>query len=71
MKKGVKRFILVTSIGTGNSKSAPPKQVYEVLEKVLVQKGHAEMFLQVILHPKPCTVILCKEFRGQRYAEKF
>lgn len=46
MKKGVKRFILVTSIGTGNSKSAPPKQVYEVLEKVLVQKGHAEMFLQ-------------------------
>lgn len=46
MKKGVKRFILVTSIGTGNSKSAPPQQVYDVLEKVLVQKGHAEMFLQ-------------------------
>lgn len=46
MKKGVKRFILVTSIGTGNSKSAPPQQVYDVLEKVLVQKGHAETFLQ-------------------------
>eukprot|EP00208_Stichococcus_sp_RCC1054_P004233 CAMPEP_0206139950 /NCGR_PEP_ID=MMETSP1473-20131121/7823_1 /ASSEMBLY_ACC=CAM_ASM_001109 /TAXON_ID=1461547 /ORGANISM="Stichococcus sp, Strain RCC1054" /LENGTH=284 /DNA_ID=CAMNT_0053533905 /DNA_START=174 /DNA_END=1028 /DNA_ORIENTATION=+ len=45
MKKGVKRFVLVTSIGTGNSKDAPPQQVYDVLEKVLVQKGKAEDFL--------------------------
>ena len=25
--KGVKKFLLVTSIGTGDSKDAPPKQV--------------------------------------------
>ena len=42
VEKGVKRFVLVTSIGTGDSKDAPPQQVYEVLEKVLVQKAKAE-----------------------------
>lgn len=46
IKKGVKRFVLVTSIGTGDSKDAPPKQVYEVLEKVLIQKGKAEEYLK-------------------------
>ncbi len=45
--KGVKRFVLVTSIGTGDSKDAPPKQVYDVLEKVLVQKAKAEEYLMV------------------------
>lgn len=44
---GAKRFVLVTSIGTGNSKAAPPSQVYEVLEPVLVEKGKAETVLKV------------------------
>ncbi len=62
MKKGVKRFVLVTSIGTGDSKGAPPQQVYDVLEKVLVQKGKAEEFLQVPLFlflPPPLKAGMC------------
>ena len=39
---GVKRFILVTSIGTGSSKDAPPPQVYDVLKPVLLEKEKAE-----------------------------
>ena len=27
--KGIKEFVLVTSIGTGDSKSAPPQNVYD------------------------------------------
>lgn len=46
-KKGVKRFILVTSIGTGDSKDAPPRQVYDVLEPVLIEKEKAESALLV------------------------
>ena len=58
IKKGVKRFVLVTSIGTGDSRGAPPQQVYDVLEKVLVQKGKAEEFLQVLLLPsEACTYL--------------
>lgn len=45
--RGVKRFVLVTSIGTGDSKGAPPQQVYDVLEKVLVEKEKAEEYLKV------------------------
>lgn len=41
-EKGVKRFVLVTSIGTGDSKDAPPPQVYDVLKAVLVEKEKAE-----------------------------
>lgn len=41
-KRGVKRFVLVTSIGTGDSKDAPPKPVYDTLEPVLVEKTKAE-----------------------------
>ena len=41
--------MLVTSIGTGDSRDAPPKQVYEVLEKVLLEKAKAEDFLMVRL----------------------
>jgi nucleoside-diphosphate-sugar epimerase len=39
--RGVKRFVLVTSIGTGDSRDAPPQQVYDVLEKVLLEKSKA------------------------------
>ena len=48
-RKGVQKFILVTSIGTGDSKDAPPKQVYDVLKPVLVQKEKAEQRLKVCL----------------------
>jgi hypothetical protein len=45
--KGVKKFILVTSIGCGDSRDAPGEQVYKVLEPVLVQKDKAEERLKV------------------------
>lgn len=48
-KKGVKRFILLTSIGVGDSKDAPPQQVYDVLKPVLIEKGKAEEKLKVRL----------------------
>lgn len=47
MQKGVKKFILVTSIGVGNSKDATPPNVYEVLEPVLLAKEKAEIRLKV------------------------
>lgn len=46
-KKGVKKFVLVTSIGTGDSKDAPPGQVYDVLKPVLLEKEKAEEALKV------------------------
>ncbi len=46
-KKGVKKFVLVTSIGTGDSKDAPPTQVYDVLKPVLLEKEKAEEALKV------------------------
>jgi len=42
VKKGCKKFVLVTSIGTGDSASAPPPQVYDVLKPVLLEKVKAE-----------------------------
>ena len=36
------KFVLVTSIGTGDSQGAPPPQVYEALKPVLVEKVKAE-----------------------------
>ena len=36
------KFVLVTSIGVGDSKNAPPPQVYSALEPVLVEKVKAE-----------------------------
>ena len=47
MAKGVKKFVLVTSIGTGDSKDAPPSQVYDVLKPVLLEKEKAEERLKV------------------------
>jgi nucleoside-diphosphate-sugar epimerase len=46
-KKGVKKFILVTSIGCGDTKDAPGEQVYKVLEPVLLEKNKAEEVLKV------------------------
>ena len=59
-KKGVKKFILVTSIGTGDSKDAPPGQVYDVLKPVLLEKEKAEEALKVrprYLRPLPFDTI--------------
>lgn len=42
---GVKKFILVTSIGTGNSVSALSPQTLAVLQPVLIEKDKAEQHL--------------------------
>lgn len=45
LKAGVQKFILVTSIGTGNSVEALSPQVLAALEPVLVEKDKAEKHL--------------------------
>ncbi|MEA5515002.1 SDR family oxidoreductase [Nodularia sp. UHCC 0506] len=45
VKAGVQRFILVSSIGTGNSASALPPQALATLGPVLVEKDKAEQHL--------------------------
>ncbi|PSC68750.1 DNA mismatch repair MLH1 [Micractinium conductrix] len=47
-RHGVKKFMLVTSIGTGDSKSAPRPHVYEVLKPMLVEKEKAENRLKEV-----------------------
>lgn len=47
MEAGVKKFVLVTSIGTGDSKDAPAQQVYDTLKPVLLEKEKAEEALKV------------------------
>ena len=47
MEAGVKKFVLVTSIGTGDSKDAPSEEVYNVLKPVLFEKAKAENALMV------------------------
>lgn len=42
VKHGVKKFVLVTSIGTGDSKDATSAEVYEALKPVLLEKEKAE-----------------------------
>jgi nucleoside-diphosphate-sugar epimerase len=42
IKHGVQKFILVTSIGTGDSKDAVSADVYEALKPVLLEKEKAE-----------------------------
>lgn len=49
IEAGVKKFVLVTSIGTGDSKDAPAQQVYDTLKPVLVEKEKAEEALKVRL----------------------
>ncbi len=48
IKKGVKRFVLVTSIGTGDSKDAPPQQVR-------VERGQEHCSLKTMLIEPPTT----------------
>ncbi len=54
-KSKVKKFILVTSIGTGDSKDAPPEQVYNVLKPVLEEKTKAEDLLKVQDTTRTCV----------------
>lgn len=45
LKAGAKKFILVSSIGTGNSAVAVPPQVMQTLGPVLAEKDKAEQYL--------------------------
>jgi putative NADH-flavin reductase len=45
-KKGVKKFVLVTSVGCGDSKDAPGEKVYAALAPVLREKDRAEAALR-------------------------
>jgi hypothetical protein len=47
VKKGVKKFVLVTSLGCGETKDACGPQVYNQLKSVLVEKDKAEAVLKV------------------------
>lgn len=54
----MKKFVLVTSIGTGDSKGAPPKQVYDVLKPILLEKEKAEEKLKVCTFPATTACLL-------------
>ena len=45
VRAGVKKFILISSIGTGNSADAIPPQALETLKPVLIEKYKAEQYL--------------------------
>lgn len=45
VQTGVKKFILITSLGTGNSAAAIPPPAYETLKPVLLEKEQAENHL--------------------------
>lgn len=55
VKAKVQRFILVSSIGTGNSAAAIPPQALEALKSVLLEKEQAEQYL--IQSGLPYTII--------------
>lgn len=56
---GVKRFILVSALGAGESESALPFQVMDTMRPLLLEKSHAEVYLRkqpipwVIVRPGP------------------
>jgi nucleoside-diphosphate-sugar epimerase len=52
---GVKKFVLVTSIGAGDSKGATPPNVYDVLKPVLLEKEKAEARLRVRRKGRVCV----------------
>merc|ERR1712100_228233 len=58
--KGIKKFVLVTSIGTGDSKSAPPQNVYDALEPVLIEKEKAEEHLKNIAKEKGIDFVIVR-----------
>ena len=46
LKKGLKMFLLVTSIGCGETKDAAGQKVYDVLKPILLEKEKAEEALK-------------------------
>jgi nucleoside-diphosphate-sugar epimerase len=58
--KGIKKFVLVTSIGTGDSKSAPPQNVYDALEPVLIEKEKAEEHLKKVAKEKGIDFVIVR-----------
>ena len=46
--KGVGKFVLVTSIGVGDSADAPPPNVFDALKPVLIEKAKAEEHLKAV-----------------------
>eukprot|EP00775_Hariotina_reticulata_P010556 gene10556-10716_t len=55
--KGVKKFVLITSIGCGDTKDATGEQVYKVLEPVLLEKNKAEEKLKSLGDKMKYTII--------------
>lgn len=58
--KGVKKFVLVTSIGAGDSAAAPPPAVYDVLKPVLLQKERAEARLAAVCAEKGMSFVVVR-----------
>ena len=54
------KFVLVTSIGTGDSKDAPPPQVYEALKPVLEEKVKAEDRLRELAAEKGMPFVIVR-----------
>lgn len=54
------KFVLVTSIGVGDSKDAPPPQVYEALKPVLEEKVKAEDRLREIAAEKGMPFVIVR-----------
>mmetsp|Transcript_8923 Transcript_8923/g.22423 ORF Transcript_8923/g.22423 Transcript_8923/m.22423 type:complete len:279 (+) Transcript_8923:64-900(+) len=54
------KFVLVTSIGTGDSKGAPPPQVYAALEPVLLEKVKAEDRLKALCAEKGMPFVIVR-----------
>ena len=50
VKKGVKKFILVTSIGVGDSKDAPPKQASPAVPHMIEGKSSCQGLSVLLIH---------------------
>jgi nucleoside-diphosphate-sugar epimerase len=57
LNAGTQRFVLVSSIGAGESKQATPEQVYSALEPVLIEKEKAEARLTELQSHMSFTVL--------------
>lgn len=58
VKRGVKKFVLVTSLGCGDSKDACGPKVYEALKPVLLEKNKAEEKLKA--HKDQMTFVIIR-----------
>jgi len=59
-EKGVPKFVLVTSIGTGDSAGAPPPNVYDVLKPVLLEKEKAEAHLREVCEANDMEFVIVR-----------